>query len=124
MASTTIGVVRAATPGERRVTPVPDAAARLHAAGMEVLLEAGVGTAATLPDSACAGATIAAVGEAYERADQSTTTVRRPWAGSCMTGERRSCVTADALLCRRTAHLGPDAGRSALDCTLGRVVDG
>ena len=64
MASTTVGMVRETTPGERRVALVPDAAARLRAAGMEVLIKAGAGTAARFPDSAyagaCAGATIAA----------------------------------------------------------------
>ena len=52
MATTTIGVVRETTPGERRVALVPDVAARLRAAGMEVLIEAGAGAAAKFPDGA------------------------------------------------------------------------
>jgi len=39
--TTTVGVVRETTPGERRVALVPDVVARLRGAGMEVLFEAG-----------------------------------------------------------------------------------
>ncbi len=71
MATTTIGVVTETTPGERRVALVPDVAARLRGAGMEVLIEAGAGAGAKFADGAYvrAGATIAAPGEGYERAD-------------------------------------------------------
>jgi len=41
-------VVGETTPGERRVALVPDVAARLRAAGMEVLIEAGAGAGAKL----------------------------------------------------------------------------
>jgi NAD(P) transhydrogenase subunit alpha len=69
--TTTIGAVRETAPGERRVALVPDVAARLRAAGMDVVIEAGAGAAARFPDSAyaSAGATITAEGEAYERCD-------------------------------------------------------
>lgn len=43
MTTTTIGVVRETTPGERRVALVPDVAAQLRGAGMEVLIEASAG---------------------------------------------------------------------------------
>ena len=71
MATTTIGVVRETTPGERRVALVPDVAARLCRAGMEVLIEAGAGAGAKFPDGAYAdaGATITTAGEVYDRAD-------------------------------------------------------
>lgn len=69
MAATTIGVVRETTPGERRVALVPDVAARLRGAGMEVVIDAGAG--ARFPDGAYAGAgaAIATASEVYERAD-------------------------------------------------------
>ena len=69
--TTTIGAVRETAPGERRVALVPDVAARLRAAGMDVVIEAGAGAAARFPDSAYAraGATITAAGEVYERCD-------------------------------------------------------
>ncbi len=71
MATTTIGVVRETAPGERRVALVPDVAARLRAAGMEVLIEAGAGDRAKFTDGAyaAAGATVATAGEVYDRAD-------------------------------------------------------
>ena len=71
MATTTIGVVRETTPGERRVALVPDVAARLRRAGMEVLIEAGAGARAKFPDGAYAavGATVTTADEVYDRAD-------------------------------------------------------
>ena len=71
MATTTIGVVRETTPGERRVALVPDVAARLRAAGMEVLIEADAGARAKFPDGAyaAAGATVTTADEVYDRAD-------------------------------------------------------
>ena len=71
MTTTTIGVVRETTPGERRVALVPDVAARLRGAGMEVLIEAGAGAGAKFSDDAYvgAGATVTTAGEVYERAD-------------------------------------------------------
>ncbi len=56
MTTTTIGVVRETTSGERRVALVPDVAARLRGAGMEVVIEAGAGEGARFPDGAYAGA--------------------------------------------------------------------
>jgi NAD(P) transhydrogenase subunit alpha len=71
--TTTIGVVRETTPGERRVALVPDVAARLRGAGMEVLIEAGAGAGAKFPDGAYAGAgagaTVTTAAEVYARAD-------------------------------------------------------
>jgi NAD(P) transhydrogenase subunit alpha len=69
--TTTTGVVRETTPGERRVALVPDVAARLRGAGMEVLIEAGAGAGAKFSDDAYvgAGATVTTAGEVYERAD-------------------------------------------------------
>ena len=71
MTTTTIGVVAETTPGERRVALVPDVAARLRGAGMEVVIEAGAGEGARFTDGAYAGAgaAIATASEVYERAD-------------------------------------------------------
>lgn len=71
MTTTTIGVVRETTPGERRVALVPDVAARLRKAGMEVLIEAGAGAGAKFSDDAYvgAGAAVTTADEVYERAD-------------------------------------------------------
>jgi NAD(P) transhydrogenase subunit alpha len=66
-----IGVARETAPGERRVALVPDALAKLGAAGLEVLVEAGAGLGALIPDAAYldAGATIVSTDELYAQAD-------------------------------------------------------
>lgn len=66
-----VGVARETAPGERRVALVPDALAKLTAAGMEILVEAGAGEGALIPDSAfeAAGATIVKTNDLYDRAD-------------------------------------------------------
>src|SRR5271168_5385482 len=65
------GVVKETAPGERRVALVPDAVAKLRAAGIEVLVERGAGEGAWLSDSlyADAGATIVSAAELYREAD-------------------------------------------------------
>ncbi len=66
-----VGVVREAAPGERRVALVPDALAKLTAAGLEILVEKGAGTGALIPDSAfeAAGAKVVDTGDLYEQSD-------------------------------------------------------
>jgi H+-translocating NAD(P) transhydrogenase subunit alpha len=55
-----VGVTRETAPGERRVALVPETAAKLVAAGFEVVVEPGAGDAASFPDDtyAAAGATL------------------------------------------------------------------
>jgi NAD(P) transhydrogenase subunit alpha len=55
-----VGVARETAPGERRVALVPETAAKLIAAGFEVVVEPGAGDAASFPDEAyrAAGASI------------------------------------------------------------------
>ena len=66
-----IGVARETAPGERRVALVPDALGKLTAAGLEVLVEAGAGVGALIPDSAFteAGASIVSTDDLYRQAD-------------------------------------------------------
>jgi proton-translocating NAD(P)+ transhydrogenase subunit alpha len=66
-----IGVARETAPGERRVALVPDALAKLGAAGLEVLVETDAGRGALIPDSAFrdAGATVVSTDELYAQAD-------------------------------------------------------
>ena len=47
-----VGVARETAPGERRVALVPEAVAKLIAAGFEVIVEPGAGDAASFPDDA------------------------------------------------------------------------
>ena len=66
-----IGVVRETAPGERRVALVPDALAKLTAAGLEVVVERGAGVGALIPDSAyeAAGAKVLSRDDLYKQAD-------------------------------------------------------
>jgi len=66
-----VGVPRETLPGERRVALVPEALAKLKAAGIDALVERGAGTAAAFPDAMFeeAGATIVSVDELYAQAD-------------------------------------------------------
>jgi H+-translocating NAD(P) transhydrogenase subunit alpha len=66
-----VAVVRETAPGERRVALVPEAVAKLRAAGFEILMESGAGDSAWLTDDsfAEAGASIAGRSEALSNAD-------------------------------------------------------
>jgi NAD(P) transhydrogenase subunit alpha len=66
-----VAVVRETAPGERRVALVPEAVAKLQAAGHEVMLESGAGDGAWLNDDAFAeaGATVTTRAEALGAAD-------------------------------------------------------
>ena len=66
-----VGVARETAPGERRVALVPDALAKLTAAGLEILVEAGAGLGAMIPDSAFedAGAKVVKTADLYAQAD-------------------------------------------------------
>src|SRR5277367_746829 len=66
-----VAVVRETAPGERRVALVPEAVAKLQAAGHEVMLESGAGDGAWLKDDAFAeaGATVTTRAQALAAAD-------------------------------------------------------
>ena len=67
-----LAIPRETTPGETRVSLVPETVAKLVKVGLQVLVETGAGTAASFPDEpyAAAGATIApGPREAYQGAD-------------------------------------------------------
>ena len=66
-----IGVARETASGEFRVALVPDALSKLTGAGLEVLVEAGAGDGALIPDSAfeAAGATIVKRDDLYRDSD-------------------------------------------------------
>jgi H+-translocating NAD(P) transhydrogenase subunit alpha len=66
-----VAVVKESAPGERRVALVPEAVAKLRAAGLEVLVETGAGDGAWLSDDAFteAGASIVTRDEAVAAAD-------------------------------------------------------
>jgi NAD(P) transhydrogenase subunit alpha len=66
-----VGVARETAAGERRVALVPEALGKLTAAGLEILVEAGAGSGAAIPDQAFtdAGATIVSTGQLYADAD-------------------------------------------------------
>jgi NAD(P) transhydrogenase subunit alpha len=66
-----VGVAKETAPGERRVALVPEALGKLQAAGLEILVEAGAGAGAAIPDSAFseAGATIVPTDALYAQSD-------------------------------------------------------
>jgi NAD(P) transhydrogenase subunit alpha len=66
-----VGVARETAPGERRVALVPELIARYVAIGVELLVEAGAGAGALIPDSAYAdaGAKVLPGPEFYAQAD-------------------------------------------------------
>jgi NAD(P) transhydrogenase subunit alpha len=74
-----IGVAKERAPNERRVALVPEALAKLTAAGAEILVERGAGEAAAFPDAAyaAAGATIVSTADLFSQADV-ILTVQRP----------------------------------------------
>ncbi len=76
------GVVKEDAPGERRVALVPEAVAKLQAAGIEVLVERGAGESAWLTDSAYAeaGAAIVGTAELFTAADVILTVTKPSYA--------------------------------------------
>jgi H+-translocating NAD(P) transhydrogenase subunit alpha len=66
-----VGVAREAAPGERRVALVPEALGKLTAAGLEILVEAGAGSGAQIPDERFveAGARVVPTTELYAQSD-------------------------------------------------------
>lgn len=66
-----VGVAKETAAGERRVALVPEALGKLQAAGLEILVEAGAGAGALIPDQAYtdAGATIVGTADLYAGAD-------------------------------------------------------
>jgi H+-translocating NAD(P) transhydrogenase subunit alpha len=66
-----VGVARETAAGERRVALVPEALGKLTAVGLEILVEAGAGAGAAIPDAAYAeaGATIVATDALYAQSD-------------------------------------------------------
>jgi NAD(P) transhydrogenase subunit alpha len=77
-----IGIARETAPGERRVALVPEALAKLQAAGVEILVERGAGLGALIPDSAYeeAGARVVSTDDLYRDADL-VTRVQKPSPG-------------------------------------------
>jgi len=66
-----VGVARETAAGERRVALVPEALGKVTAAGYEVVVEAGAGLGALIPDQAYldAGAQIVSTADLYAQAD-------------------------------------------------------
>lgn len=66
-----VGVARETAAGERRVALVPEALGKLTAAGCEILVEAGAGAGAQIPDQAFtdAGARVVSTDELYAQSD-------------------------------------------------------
>jgi len=92
-----VGVARETAADERRVALVPEALGKLTAAGLEILVEAGAGAGAAIPDQAYveAGATVVATADLYAGADV-ILRVRKP-AGDEVSSLRRDQVVIGLL---------------------------
>jgi NAD(P) transhydrogenase subunit alpha len=92
-----VGVARETAHGERRVALVPEALGKLTAAGLELLVEAGAGAGAMIPDQAFtdAGATVVSTADLYATADV-ILRVQKPSAEEA--GKLRSGQTVIGLL--------------------------
>ena len=66
-----VGVAKETAPGERRVALVPEVLAKLQAAGLEVLVEAGAGAGSAIPDGAYvdAGASVVSTRDLIAKSD-------------------------------------------------------
>jgi NAD(P) transhydrogenase subunit alpha len=124
-----IGVARETAPGERRVALVPDALAKLTATGAEVLVEAGAGLGAMIPDSAfeAAGAKVVSTGDLYAQSDvilrvqkPSTDEVKHLRKGQAVVGTLQPLL--DPQLMARLAEAGVTAiSLDAIPRTLSRA---
>ena len=116
-----VGIARESAPGERRVALVPELIAKYKAAGLEVLVEAGAGSGALIPDGAYAdaGATVVSTDELYAQADAilrvqkpSPAEVARLRAGQAVVGLLTPLIdlqTAQALAARGAIAISLDA---------------
>jgi len=116
-----VGIARESAPGERRVALVPELIAKYKAAGLEVLVEAGAGSGALIPDGAYAdaGATVVSTDELYALADAilrvqkpSPAEVARLRAGQAVVGLLTPLIdpqTAQALATRGAIAISLDA---------------
>jgi proton-translocating NAD(P)+ transhydrogenase subunit alpha len=66
-----VAVAKETAPNERRVALVPEVIGKLRSAGLDVLVEAGAGAGASIPDSdyEAAGATVLPTSDLYAQAD-------------------------------------------------------
>jgi NAD(P) transhydrogenase subunit alpha len=124
-----VGVARETAADERRVALVPEVLGKLTAAGLEILVEAGAGSGASIPDSAYveAGATIVKTDALYDQADvvlrvqkPSDAEVRRMRKGQALIGFLAPLV--DPALATKLAEKGVTAiSLDALPRTLSRA---
>ncbi len=116
-----VGVAKETAPGERRVALVPEALDRLQKAGLEILVEAGAGAGALIPDRVYtdAGATVVPTDRLYADADvvlrvqrPSTDEIGRLRAGQAVVGFLQPLIdphTAAALANRGVTAISLDA---------------
>ncbi|PBC70904.1 NAD/NADP transhydrogenase alpha subunit [Streptomyces sp. TLI_235] len=114
MSAVVLGICRESLPGERRVALVPRAVPAVRELGVDVLVEAGAGTAAGFPDAAyaAAGAALVGGGELAARAHV-LAAVRRPPAETVARLHR-----GQLLLCLLRAWRAPHLVRRWADAGL------
>ncbi len=124
-----VGVARETAAGERRVALVPEALGKLTAAGLEILVEAGAGDGAAIPDQAFAdaGATVVPTAGLYAGADV-VLRVQKPVGGEVSSLRRGQAVVGllspllDPALMQSLASAGVTAvSLDAIPRTLSRA---
>ena len=124
-----VGVARETAAGERRVALVPEALGKLTAAGLEILVEAGAGDGAAIPDQAFAdaGATVVPTEALYAGADV-VLRVQKPAGGEVSSLRRGQAVVGllspllDPALMQSLASAGVTAvSLDAIPRTLSRA---
>ena len=124
-----VGVARETAAGERRVALVPEALGKLTAAGLEILVEAGAGAGAAIPDQAFAdaGATVVPTEALYAGADV-VLRVQKPAGGEVSSLRRGQAVVGllspllDPALMQSLASAGVTAvSLDAIPRTLSRA---
>ena len=124
-----VGVARETAPGERRVALVPELVGRLKAAGLDVLVETGAGSGASILDQAYAdaGAAVVAADALYAQSDivlrvarPSPQEIERLRAGQTVVGFLSPLI--DPQLARQLADRGVTAiSLDAIPRTLSRA---
>lgn len=116
-----VGVARETAPGERRVALVPEVLGKLKTVGLEILVERGAGSGASIPDQSYtdAGASVVSTDDLYAQSDvilrvakPSEAEIARTRSGQVVVGLLQPLIdpkTAAALAARGATAISLDA---------------
>ena len=116
-----VGVAKETAPGERRVALVPEVLGKLKSAGLDILVERGAGSGASIPDQSYtdAGASVVSTDDLYAQSDvilrvakPSEAEIARTRSGQVVVGLLQPLIdpkTAAALAARGVTAISLDA---------------